>query len=32
MEYIEILKKAEMQPILEYVINKYGKNYIYLYD
>lgn len=29
---LQILKKAEMQPILEYVINKYGKNYIYLYD
>ena len=29
---LQILKKAEMQPILDYVINKYGKNYIYLYD
>lgn len=29
---LKILKQAEMQPILDYVITKYGKNYIYLYE
>lgn len=29
---LEILKKAEMEPILEYVIGKYGKNFTDLYD
>ena len=29
---IEVLYKEEMKPILEYVINKYGKSFISLYE
>lgn len=29
---LRILKQKEMKPILEYVINKYGKNFVYLYE
>lgn len=29
---LKILKKNDMEPYLEYVINKYGKNFIKLYD
>ena len=29
---LEVLSKEEMKPILEYVINKYGKDFIKLYE